>query len=54
MNRAESRLPQPVRQMGVQITDNGSGFMMLIGIASKRCVNDAAGSWKLHQQQYRQ
>jgi multidrug efflux pump len=34
LNRAESRLPQAVRQLGIQITDNSSGFLMLLGISS--------------------
>jgi multidrug efflux pump len=35
LSRAETRLPQAVRQMGVQITDNSSGFLMIVGISSK-------------------
>jgi len=35
LGRAEPRLPQAVRQMGVQITDNSSGFVMLIAVSSK-------------------
>ena len=34
LNRAEPRLPQAVQQMGIQITDNSSGFLMLVGLFS--------------------
>ena len=34
LNRAEPRLPQAVQQMGVQITDNSSGFLMIMGVYS--------------------
>jgi multidrug efflux pump len=34
LNKAESRLPQAVRQLGISITDNSSGFLMLLGISS--------------------
>ncbi|MBT2246745.1 multidrug efflux RND transporter permease subunit [Sphingobium sp. BHU LFT2] len=34
LNRAEPRLPQAVQQMGIQITDNSSGFLMLVGLSS--------------------
>jgi multidrug efflux pump len=36
LNRAEPRLPQVVQQMGVQITDNSSGFLMLVGLFSPK------------------
>ena len=35
LNRAESRLPAAVRQLGVQITDNTSGFLMVLAMSSK-------------------
>lgn len=35
LNRAEPRLPEDVRRLGIQITDNSSGFLEVIGIQSK-------------------
>ena len=35
LNRAEIRLPAEVRQLGVQITDNTSGFVMMVALGSK-------------------
>ena len=34
LNRAEPRLPQPVQQMGVQVNNSGSGFVLLLGLSS--------------------
>jgi len=34
LNRAETRLPEVVRQLGIQITDNNSGFLMVMAISS--------------------
>jgi multidrug efflux pump len=34
LNRAEPRLPQAVQQLGVQITNNSSGFLMMLGLSS--------------------
>ncbi|MET0238314.1 MAG: multidrug efflux RND transporter permease subunit [Sphingobium sp.] len=35
LNRVEPRLPQAVQQLGIQISDNASGFLMLIAMSSK-------------------
>lgn len=35
LNRAEPRLPEDVRRLGIQISDNSSGFLEVIGIQSK-------------------
>ncbi|PEQ13775.1 multidrug efflux RND transporter permease [Novosphingobium sp. PC22D] len=35
LNRAESRLPEAVRQLGIQITDNTNGFLMVMAISSE-------------------
>ena len=35
LNRADPRLPEDVRRQGIQITDNASGFLEVIGIQSK-------------------
>ena len=35
LNRAEPRLPEDVRRLGIQITDNSGGFLEVIGIQSK-------------------
>lgn len=35
LNRAEPRLPEDVRRLGIQITDNSSGFLEVIGIQSR-------------------
>jgi multidrug efflux pump len=35
LNRADPRLPEDVRRQGIQITDNSSGFLEVIGIQSK-------------------
>ncbi|TYC96817.1 multidrug efflux RND transporter permease subunit [Novosphingobium sp. BW1] len=34
LNRAEPRLPEQVRQMGIQITDRASGFLMVVAMSS--------------------
>lgn len=34
LNRAMPRLPQEVQQLGVQITDNSSGFLMIVAMSS--------------------
>ncbi|TCM17888.1 multidrug efflux pump [Novosphingobium sp. PhB165] len=34
LNRAESRLPAEVRALGIQVTDNTSGFLMVLGVSS--------------------
>ena len=35
LNRAEPRLPEDVRRLGIQITDNASGFLEVLTIQSK-------------------
>ena len=35
LNRAEPRLPEDVRRLGIQITDNSSGFLEVLTIQSK-------------------
>ena len=35
LNRAEPRLPEDVRRLGIQITDNTSGFLMVVALTSK-------------------
>ena len=35
LNRAEPRLPEDVRRLGIQITDNSAGFLEVIGLQSK-------------------
>ena len=35
LNRADPRLPEDVRRMGVQVTDNASNFLMVVAIGSK-------------------
>jgi multidrug efflux pump len=35
LNRAESRLPEAVRQLGIQITDNTAGFLMVMAVFSE-------------------
>ncbi len=35
LNRAEARLPEEVRRLGIQITDNSAGFLMLLAMSSK-------------------
>ncbi|WP_439532278.1 multidrug efflux RND transporter permease subunit [Polymorphobacter sp.] len=35
LNRAEPRLPEDVRRLGIQITDNSSGFLMVVVLSSK-------------------
>lgn len=34
LNRAEARLPDEVRRLGIQIADNSSGFLMLLALSS--------------------
>ncbi|MEW9856429.1 multidrug efflux RND transporter permease subunit [Novosphingobium sp. M1R2S20] len=34
LNRAEPRLPEAVRQLGIQITDSTSGFLMVLAVLS--------------------
>src|SRR5262245_28906440 len=41
LSRAEPRLPQEVRQMGVQVTASSSGFLMLISLKSKSGSTDS-------------
>ena len=35
LNRAEPRLPEAVRRLGVQVTDNASNFLMVVTLGSK-------------------
>ncbi|HET9510325.1 MAG TPA: efflux RND transporter permease subunit, partial [Sphingomonas sp.] len=35
LNRAEPRLPEDVRRLGIQITDNSAGFLEVLSIQSK-------------------
>lgn len=35
LNRAEPRLPEEVRRMGVQVTDNSASFVMMVALKSK-------------------
>ena len=35
VNRAEQRLPEEVRRLGIQINSNSSGFLMLLALSSK-------------------
>ncbi|MET0268922.1 MAG: multidrug efflux RND transporter permease subunit [Sphingomonas sp.] len=35
LNRAEPRLPEEVQRLGIQITDNTAGFLMLLALSSK-------------------
>lgn len=41
LNRAEPRLPEDVRRLGIQITDNSSGFLEVIGIQSRTGATSA-------------
>ena len=34
LNRAEARLPEEVRRLGIQIADNSSGFLMLLAMSA--------------------
>lgn len=36
LNRAEQRLPEEVRRLGVTITDNSAGFMMMLALSSPK------------------
>lgn len=33
INRAEARLPEEVRRLGIEVTDNSSGFLMLLALS---------------------
>ena len=35
LNRAETRLPEEVRRLGIQVNDNTSGFLLLLALTSK-------------------